>query len=236
MVKNIRYDDPSLSVTEAVLEKQYDIPRGLMSAIRTRGERSNNNQVSPVGAKGIYQFMPATWDKFADPGTSPTDPEAAAVAAARYLAYGMKRYGGNVGAVVADYNGGPRAAKAYIRTGDPGNKETRGYVQRVMGALGRAVVTGEAATPSRGYQQDAPRVAKSLRQPPQPSLLGEDAYNIPDMVDPLDVAVGGQVEASPYTNLDVDLNVDLGSDMDFVAAGLLDDKVGSIVDEVLGNG
>lgn len=163
----LKYNDPSFDTTEAVLEKEYNLPPGLMAAIRTRGERSNNDQVSPKGARGVYQFIPATWNKFADPGTDPTDPDASATAAARYLSYAMKQYDGNVGAVVAEYNGGPKAAKSYLRTGDPGNKETRGYVQRVMGAL-------NGVTP------------QATNQPSLTDLTGvseEELQNIKDKID-----------------------------------------------------
>lgn len=212
----LRYDDPSFDMTEAVLEKQYNLPRGLMAAIRTHGERSNNDQVSPAGAKGVYQFIPSTWNKFADPGTSPTDPDAAATAAARYLAYAMKQYDGNIGAVVAEYNGGSKAAKAYLRTGDPGNKETRGYVQRVMGSLGGAG-TGSYDQPQRWQ-----RMAQAP-MPMSPSPFGGDEYTTTNPI----------VAQTPDIS-DVDLNVDLSTpDMDMIADNMLDNKIGSIVDEVL---
>lgn len=214
MVTAIQYNDPSFDITEAVLEKQYELPRGLMRAIRTRGEKSNNNQVSPKGAKGVYQFMPATFTQFADPGASPTDPDAAAVAAARYLSYAMKQYGGNVGAVAAEYNGGPKAAKAYLRNGDPGNKETRDYVQRVMGGMGDAQVGApRTLTPQQ-------RMIAQTATPASP--FGGEEYTTP------------VEDISPAQLASFDLDSDLQTpDMDLLADNMLDTKIGSIVDEVL---
>lgn len=218
----LRYDDPRFDTTEAVLEKQYDLPHGLMAAIRTRGEKSNNDQISPKGAKGVYQFIPATWNKFADPGTSPTDPDAAATAAARYLSYAMKQYGGNVGAVVAEYNGGPKAARAYIRTGDPGNKETRGYVQRVLGSLGGGSTTVQAAQDPYDQAQ-RPQWMAQAPSPMPASPFGGDEYT----------TTNPMMAQSPDIS-DLNLDVDLGTpDMDLIADNMLDNKIGSIVDEVL---
>lgn len=213
MVSKIRYDDPMFSVMEGAHEINYGLPRGLMAAIRTRGERSNNDQTSPAGAKGVYQFMPATFAKFADKGASPTDPEAASLAAAKYLRYALDQYGGNVGAALAEYNGGPNAAKAYLRTGDPGNKETRDYIARALpavrapdGTIPTVPSNGDASVPST-----RPDTSDSLFSGYE--LGSEPQYNIT----PIDEGV------------DENLNVDLDVDLDVS----LDAKIGSIVDEVL---
>ena len=207
----LRYDDPSFDALEATLEKQYNLPRGLMSAIRTRGETSHNNQVSPKGAKGVYQFMPKTWVKFADPGTKPTDPEAAATAAARYLAYGMELYGGDVGATAAEYNGGPKAAKAYLRTGNPGNKETRKYVQRVLGGN-----TGKAPIVVAAKVEPVPALQ---------SIFGDSE----DLYRGESVAAFTPTE-TPDRNFEDGFTV---PDMDSVKDTELENEIGRIVDEVL---
>lgn len=143
----VRYDDPSLDVTEAALEAEFGLPQGLMAAIRTQGEKSNSDAVSPKGAKGVYQFIPSTWRQFAEPGSDPRDPDAAALAAARYLRYALDQYGGDVGAAAAEYNGGPKAAQKYLRTGDPGNNETRDYLKRVLPAVGAKSPAVPSSTP-----------------------------------------------------------------------------------------
>ena len=58
------YNDPHYDAIEHSLESEFNLPSGGMKAIRTRGERSNENQVSPVGARTVYQIMPATRSLF----------------------------------------------------------------------------------------------------------------------------------------------------------------------------
>lgn len=56
----IAYDDPRYSGLAAKYEGMYGLPKGILDAIRTLGERSNANQVSEAGAKGVYQFIEPT--------------------------------------------------------------------------------------------------------------------------------------------------------------------------------
>jgi hypothetical protein len=51
---------PSLCEIEAKLEAEYELPLGSMRAIRTRGGRSNANQVSGAGALSVYPIIPNT--------------------------------------------------------------------------------------------------------------------------------------------------------------------------------
>lgn len=215
---SIKYNDPQFDMTEAVLEKRYNLPKGLMSAIRTGGEKSNSDQVSPKGAKGVYQFIPATWNKFSDPGTSPDDPEASAVAAARYLRYALNQYSGNVNAAIAEYNGGPRAAHAVIKTGDPGNNETRMYLKRVNAMLDNAPITS-VQVDSSNISEASPFASDQYEQ--------GGAVKIPkDFTNP-------NIDVNLSTSLTVPIGQSAQSDMDMVANEMLDRRIGSIVDEVL---
>ena len=40
----------------------------LLLAIRLSGEKSNNDAVSPKGAKSVMQFMPETWKEYSNNG------------------------------------------------------------------------------------------------------------------------------------------------------------------------
>ena len=94
--------------------------------------------VSPVGARGIAQFMPATWgahglDANGDGAANPNDPEDAIPAAAAYdcaLAKRVARVPGDlVSNMLAAYNAGPYAVLQH--GGIPPFAETRGYVARI---------------------------------------------------------------------------------------------------------
>jgi hypothetical protein len=95
--------------------------------------------VSPVGAQGIAQFMPATWaahgrDENGDGVADPFDPEDAIPAAARYdaaIAAQIARVPGDrTTLMLAAYNAGPGAVLAY--QGVPPYQETQGYVRRIL--------------------------------------------------------------------------------------------------------
>lgn len=120
------YLDPSYDAIEAKYEAKYDLPAGGMKAIRTLGERSNADQVSPVGAFSVYQIMPATADLFKTTyGVDARESaDAAAHVAALHLRDDIKRTGSWEGAV-RGYIGGP----------DPEQHGpvTEAYVGRVTG-------------------------------------------------------------------------------------------------------
>src|SRR5690606_21055560 len=95
----------------------------------------NSNQTSPADARGVMQFMPENLRKY---GVSdPADPVQMIDAAGRYLRDTMRQYGGDVDAVIADYNGGPRQAREVLAGRQPKAAETRGYLKRVRAAMGR---------------------------------------------------------------------------------------------------
>lgn len=220
----IKYNDPQFAALETRLESEYSLPTGIMAAIRTRGEKSNNNQVSPKGAAGVYQFMPDTWNKFADAGTKPTDPQAAATAAARYLAYANKLYKGDVGAMAAEYNGGPRAARKYIATGDPGNKETRDYVGRVMAGM-------QGVRAPVNLQSNNIKIASAE---PTGGLFGGSQYTGGITPTPLqDMNADMQLDTNLDGGLDTSLDTSLETNMAMFEDDLLNRKVDRIVDEVM---
>lgn len=130
---SLKYNDPRLDAFAEEVEKRYQLPRGIVLAIKNAGERTNPGQVSPKGAQGIMQFMPATMklqnNMFKH---DVNNPFASIDAAGKYLQYTLnKQYRGNALAAVADYNGGPKAAAAVLAGNPPPAKETQEYLLRV---------------------------------------------------------------------------------------------------------
>lgn len=129
---NLKYNDPRLDAFAEEVEKRYQLPTGIVLAVKNAGERTNPGQVSPAGARGIMQFTDSTrklregaFDHDVD------DPFQSIDAAGRYLKELIKENKGNAMAAVANYNGGPSAGKA-IRSGkQPPAKETQDYISRV---------------------------------------------------------------------------------------------------------
>ena len=135
---SLQYNDPRLDAFAEEVEDKYGLPPGVLVALKNAGERTNPGKVSPKGARGIMQFMPATMrlqdGKFEH---DPDNPFESIVAAGRYIQHTLKyQYQGDVAKAIADYNGGPRAAEG-LSVGRL-NQETTAYLQRV-----RDYLTGE---------------------------------------------------------------------------------------------
>jgi soluble lytic murein transglycosylase-like protein len=86
----------------------------------------NASAVSPAGAQGLMQFMPAT---AAGLGVNPLDPGSAIDGAARYLS-SLKKQFGSTDLALAAYNAGPGTVSRY--GGIPPYAETQKYVRAVM--------------------------------------------------------------------------------------------------------
>ncbi|WP_146099954.1 lytic transglycosylase domain-containing protein [Achromobacter insolitus] len=162
----LRFDAPELNEYAASVEQQYGLPPGLLNALKNAGERSNSNQVSPAGARGVMQFMPENLRKY---GVSDaTDPLQMIDAAGRYLRDTMRQYGGDIDAMIADYNGGPRQAREVLAGRQPRAKETREYLARVREYLGRDTWASrgpaDEGTPFQRFPAEQARAAANIEQ------------------------------------------------------------------------
>lgn len=131
----LRFDAPELNEYAALIEQRYGLPGGLINALKNAGEKSDSTAVSPAGARGVMQFMPENLKKYGVADV--TDPVQMIDAAGRYLRDTMKQYNGNVDAVIADYNGGPRQARRVLNGEPPKAAETVAYLERVRAYLER---------------------------------------------------------------------------------------------------
>ena len=99
----------------------------LLSALVWQESRWNPQAVSPKGAVGLAQLMPAT---ARDLGVNPSDPAANLIGGARYLRYLLDEFDGNVEKALAAYNAGP--ARVRNAGGVPAIAETRAYVASIV--------------------------------------------------------------------------------------------------------
>lgn len=129
----VTWKDPLWDDAEVQASRRTGVPVPVIRAIRMHGERSNANQVSPVGAKGVFQFMPKTRDLFLKKygvDAFSQDPVEQATAAAYHLLESYKRTGNWLRAA-AGYNGGISAERGRNKTA-----ENRNYVSRIAAAPG----------------------------------------------------------------------------------------------------
>lgn len=110
----------------------YDIDPLLLHAIAHVESRHNPNAVSPAGALGLMQVMPATARRFGvDHASALRDARTNLAVSARYLKALHQRFGNNLPLVLAAYNAGEGAVERCGRCIPP-FAETRGYVRDVL--------------------------------------------------------------------------------------------------------
>lgn len=105
---------------------RHGVDASLLAAVASVESNFDPGAVSPAGAQGLMQFMPAT---AAGLGVTPLDPASAVDGAARYLKDLTGRFGSTELALAA-YNAGPGTVSRY--GGIPPFPETQNYVRAVM--------------------------------------------------------------------------------------------------------
>ena len=117
----------------------------LLRAMAWTESRGRMSAVSPRGALGIMQLMPATANEL---GIDPLDRDANISGGARYFARMMSRFQ-NVPLALAAYNAGPGAVLRW--GGIPPYAETRSYVASILSRWhrGSVIPQPDAATSAR---------------------------------------------------------------------------------------
>ena len=109
---------------------RYSLSPALLEALVWQESRWHNEAVSPKGARGLTQLMPATALAL---GVDPRDPVANLEGGARYLRVLLDRFGGDVIKALAAYNAGPERVER--AGGVPAIRETRSYVAAIIARL-----------------------------------------------------------------------------------------------------
>jgi hypothetical protein len=108
---------------------KFKIDPALIKAIIKAESNFNHEAVSPVGARGLMQLMPAT--AYALQVDDVFHPENNIEGGARYLRYLLNNYRGNLELTLAAYNAGETAVAKYNNNVPP-FRETQNYIKRVM--------------------------------------------------------------------------------------------------------
>ena len=110
--------------------ERIGVPPSLLTAVM-QAEHSGARAVSPKGAMGVMQLMPATAKQYEV--RDPLDPKQSIEGAARLIRHLMEKYKGDTKKVLAAYNAGEGAVDRY--DGVPPYQETQDYVKRGSAAL-----------------------------------------------------------------------------------------------------
>lgn len=111
---------------------RHSVPAPLVEAVAWQESRYSQAAISPKGARGVMQLMPATAVTL---GVDAADLRANVDGGVAYLAQQMRRYG-DLRLALAAYNAGPKAVDRY---GDvPPYAETQSYVRAILARLAAA--------------------------------------------------------------------------------------------------
>ena len=115
------------------------VPAAMILAVAAQESGFKPAAVSPVGAQGLMQFMPATWVRYGH--GSPFNPRAAIFAGARYLRH-LALTLGSWPLALAGYNaGGQAVVHAGYRI--PPYRETQNYVPAVLSHYRQITTMGD---------------------------------------------------------------------------------------------
>lgn len=134
--------------------RRFDISERWIRAVMAAESVGDPAALSPKGAIGLMQIMPATWEELRAKhglGDDPWQPRDNILAGAAYLREMHDRYG-SVDAMLAAYNAGPARYDEHLASGRALPAETVDYVGKIApmidGSVAVAATIGHASRPS----------------------------------------------------------------------------------------
>lgn len=154
--KESKTTDGSLSSTIASASKKFGVSESILNSLLKAESNFNPNAVSPKGAKGMAQFMPATAAQY---GVDVNSPQSSIHGAANYLGDLLQMFGGDYKKALAGYNWGQGNVMKTIQAYGSdwlshAPMETQKYVSKVM-SIGNITINTQAT--------NAKEIARDIR-------------------------------------------------------------------------
>ena len=125
----------------AAAADRHGLDRALLAAVAKTESNFDPFAVSPKGACGLLQLMPATAQRFGV--TDVFDPDQNLEGGARYLRWLIDHFDGRLDLALAGYNAGERAVERH--RGIPPYRETMRYVAKVLDGT----IAGQGSTATK---------------------------------------------------------------------------------------
>ena len=159
---------------------RFAVPEAWLAAVLAAESGGDPAAVSPAGAMGLMQLMPATWRALSrtyNLGKDPFAPRANILAGAAYLRALHDRYGSP--GFLAAYNAGPSRYEAYRSGLRPLPAETLRYVARLATRLALPGDLGTTPPAARETLAVVPdwRAAPLFASAPQPAGTTQPTHN-----------------------------------------------------------
>lgn len=159
-----------VSNLDAIVEeasRTHGVDPHLIRSVMHVESSGNAKAVSPKGARGLMQLMPATAKELGV--TNIDDPRENVLAGAKYLRQLSDRFGGDEAKVLSAYNFGPSA----VAQGRPLPRETQRYVQKVSDRRRESLAREIMENIQKGTPTEETFAAKV--NPPKETTFTEDA-------------------------------------------------------------
>ncbi|MCE5312898.1 MAG: lytic transglycosylase domain-containing protein [Nitrospiraceae bacterium] len=114
--------------------RKHNVDPDLLKAVIKAESNWNHRAVSPKGARGLMQLMPATAAQLGVKNVF--DPVENIDGGARYLRYLIEKFNGNLTLALAAYNAGPARVEKKMRV--PAIPETVSYVRNIVSSYNRS--------------------------------------------------------------------------------------------------
>jgi hypothetical protein len=176
---------PKITLGEMIIaaSKRNGIDPDLVSSLIQAESGFNPKAISPKGAQGLMQLMPATAVRLGV--ENPMDPVANVDGGTRYIRELLNRYDNDVIKTLAAYNAGPDRVEQFH--GVPPFRETQTYISRIIGEFSwkKVVQSRTREGQSSSVRLHKPPKSSAANSPPEaPAATKMQAYREGETIAP----------------------------------------------------